>query len=403
MIINPEMTAAQEIARVLRFPAAVKIDTFAKGKVEILKFIVPEGSPLDNCALGNIGHKVMDDILVCAVERKEEAVIPNGSFVLKAGDKVSIVSSPAPRVSQTAKILYSIYIAITLIEVIVLIAAGMPAFDAVCITFGSAGTGGFGILKDSCASYAPHLQWIITIFVILFGVNFNVYYYLLLSKNKKEAFKIEEVRIYFLIILLSTLAISLNVRSFFANYGEALRHSAFQVGSIITTTGFATTDFNLWPNFSKTILVLLMFIGACAGSTGGGIKVSRIIIFVRTVKAEVRRYIHNRSVKTIRIDGRSPDETMVRSVSIYLVTYAMIYVASLFLLSLTGTDMVTDFTAVAATLNNIGQGLNAVEPAGNYADLSILAKYVLMFDMLAGRLELYPILLLFVPATYRKN
>ena len=313
------------------------------------------------------------------------------------------VGKLVPKVSETAKILYSIYMFITVLEIVVLIVAGMPVFDALCISFGSAGTGGFGVLNDSCASYAPHLQWIITLFIILFGVNFNAYYYLLRSKNKKEAFQIEEVRVYFAVILLSVIFISFNIRSFFATYSEALRHSAFQVGSIITTTGFATTDFNLWPNFSKTILVLLMFVGACAGSTGGGIKVSRIIIFNRTVQAEVRRFIHNRSVEMVRMDGKSLDQDTVRSVSVYLVAYVLIFVASVFLLSLTGTDLVTDFTAVAATLNNIGPGLNAVGPTGNYADMSLIAKYVLMFDMLAGRLELFPMLLLVVPATYRKN
>lgn len=322
--------------------------------------------------------------------------------LMKAESPGPSVGKLVPKVRDTAKILYFIYIVMTVIEIVLLLFAGMPVFDALTTSFGTAGTGGFGIKNDSMAGYSVQMQAIVTIFMILFGVNFNAYY-LLLGKNKKEAFKMEEVRWYFGIIGVSILIISINIFHIYGNVFTSLHQAAFQVGSIITTTGFATADFNLWPQLSRTILVVIMFIGACAGSTGGGIKVSRIVILLKTVKQEIHYFIHPRSVNVIKIDDKALEKDTLRGVSTFLATYVIIFGISLLILAFDNLDMVTNFTAVAATFNNIGPGLEIVGPAGNYSIFSPLAKYVLMFDMLAGRLELYPILLLFSPSVWKKN
>ena len=312
------------------------------------------------------------------------------------------VGKLVPKVRETAKILYGIYIVMTATEVVLLLLFGMPFFDALTLSFGTAGTGGFGIKNTSVADYSVICQTIITIFMILFGVNFNVYY-LLRGKHKKDALRMEELRWYIVIIAATTFVITLNIRDLFPNLLQAFHHAAFQVASIITTTGFSTVDFNVWPQLSRTLLVLIMFIGACAGSTGGGIKVSRIAILVKTVKQEMGYFIHPRSVKVMKMDGKAVDKNTVRGVSAFLVTYVLIYAVSMILLAFDSLDMVTNFTAVAATINNIGPGLEIVGPTGNYGCFAAPAKYVLMFDMLAGRLELYPLLLLFSPSVWRKN
>ena len=238
--------------------------------------------------------------------------------------------------------------------------------------------------------------------MILFGVNFNFYYYLL-GKNKKNAFKMEEVKWYFIIIALSIGVITFNIKDSFESVGMAFHHAAFQVGSVITTTGYATADFNLWPQMSKTILVLIMFIGACAGSTGGGIKVSRILIMFKTIGQEIKTLIHPRSVHAMKMDDKVVDKAVVRGVGAYLMTYAVLFCVSLLLITLDGKDLVTNFAAVTATFNNIGPGLMEVGPTGNFAGFSAFSKCVFIFDMLAGRLELYPILLLLTPSVWRKN
>lgn len=334
------------------------------------------------------------------------AVLPmTGGYnmhLMRAESPGPSVGKLVPKVRDTAKILYIIYFVMTLFEVVLLLLAGMPLFDALTTSFGTAGTGGFGIKNSSIAGYSAAIQVIVTVFMILFGVNFNAYY-LLLGKHKKNVFKIEEVRWYFGIIAVSIGLITFNVRHMFGSIAEALRNAAFQVGSIITTTGFATTDFNLWPQMSKTILVVIMFIGACAGSTGGGIKVSRIIILLKTVKQEMSYFIHPRSVHVIKMDDKALDKDTVRGVSTFLSTYIIIFGISVFIIAFDNLDMVTNFTAVTATINNIGPGLEIVGPTGNYSVFSPLAKYVLMFDMLAGRLELYPLLLLFSPSVWKKN
>ena len=302
----------------------------------------------------------------------------------------------------TAKILYLIYFFMTAAMFLILLACSMHWFDALCISVGTAGTGGFGILNDSCGSYTVAQQAVTTIFMILFGVNFNAYY-LLLIKKPKNAFGSEEVRGYLGIILSSILLITWNIRGSFASVFEAFHHAAFQVASIITTSGFSTVDFDLWPAFSKTILVTLMFVGACAGSTGGGIKVSRVIIAAKTVKKEISSLIHPRSVKVLKFEGKTIEHTVLRSINTYLIAYLLIFAVSVLLISLDNFDLTTNFTAVAATLNNIGPGLAEVGPTCNFSGLSMFSKYVLMFDMLAGRLELFPMLVLFSPRTWMKE
>lgn len=306
-----------------------------------------------------------------------------------------------PTVRSTAKILYGIYIALSVLEMIFLLIGRMPLFDALTTTFGTAGTGGFGIKNDSIAGYSPYLQNVVTIFMILFGINFNLYF-LILCKKFRHAYKSEEVRTYLLIILMSAFMITLNIRDLFATPLEAFEQAAFQVGSIITTTGFATQDFNLWPQFSRTILVLLMFIGACAGSTGGGIKVSRIVILVKTVKKELHQYLHPHSIQKIKIDGKLVEHEVVRSTNVFLAVYVLIFAVSVLLITVDNFDLITNFTAVAATFNNIGPGLELVGPTANYGLFSNTSKLVLIFDMLAGRLEIFPMLLLFVPDTWKK-
>lgn len=322
--------------------------------------------------------------------------------IMKAESPGPSVGKLVPKVKTMAKILYLIYLAMTVVQIVILLCSRMPWFDAVAIAFGTAGTGGFGILNDSAASYTTFQQAIITVFMILFGVNFNVYY-LFLIKKPKEALISEEARYYLLIILAAILLITWNIRGSFSSLFQAFHHSAFQVASIITTTGYSTLDYDLWPSFSKTILVILMFIGACAGSTSGGIKVSRIVIGMKTVKKELLSLIHPRSVKVLKFEGKAIEHTVLRSINTYLIAYMVIFVVSLLLVSIENYDLVTNFTAITAALNNIGPGLSKIGPTCNYSFFSPLTKCVLMFDMLAGRLELFPMLLLFSPRTWAKD
>lgn len=332
------------------------------------------------------------------------AVIPlsGGSHInlMRAESPGPSVGKLVPKIRHTARILYIIYVGMTLVQIVLLLIGHMPLYDALTITFGTAGTGGFAIKSDSIASYSPYLQWVITIFMILFGVNFNAYYLILFRKFKKAA-AIEEVRYYFLVILAATAFIAWSLCRSAMGFADALRHAAFQVGSIITTTGFATTDFNLWSGSCKTVLVLLMFIGACAGSTGGGIKVSRFVLLIKTVKKELNSYIHPKSIKKIKVDGKPVEHEVVRSTNVYFITFMILFVLSVFLVSLEGKDLVTTFTAVATTINNVGPGLEQVGPMANFAHLTNLSKIVLSFDMLAGRLELFPLLILFHPSLWK--
>lgn len=332
------------------------------------------------------------------------AIIPltGGSHInlMRAESPGPSVGKLVPKVRYTARILYIIYFGITIIEIILLLIGRMPVFDAVTISFGTVGTGGFGIKNDSLASYSSYIQWIVTIFMILSGVNFNAYY-LILFRRWKKALNMEEVKYYFIIIGAATAIIFINIYDTSLGMLGALRHAAFQVGSIITTTGYATMDFNLWSPSTKTVLVLLMFIGACAGSTGGGIKVSRFVVAVKTIIKEMTSYIHPKSIQKIKIDGKPVDHEVIRSINVYFITFIVLFSASVFLVSLEGKDLTTNFTAVAATINNIGPGLELVGPTQNFGGFSAFSKYILMFDMLAGRLELFPLLILFHPIVWK--
>lgn len=322
--------------------------------------------------------------------------------LMKAESPGPSVSKLVPHVKDTAKILYGMYLAITVAEIILLCIFGMPLFDSLCTAFGTVGTGGFGIKNSSIAAYSPALQNIVTIFMILSGINYS-FYFLVLSKKIKDAFHIEEVRWYLLIILIAVIAIVYDIRSLYPTLGETARHAFFQVGSIITTTGYATTDFDLWPSMSKTILVVLMFIGACAGSTGGGMKVSRLVILFKTIKKELSLISHPREVRKIRMDGHVVEHSILRGSNVFLVIYFVVLLGSTLLVSIDEFDFTTNFTAVVSALNNIGPGLNLVGPTQNFSLFSPFSKVVLMFDMLAGRLELFPMMALLIPSTWKRR
>ena len=321
--------------------------------------------------------------------------------LMKAESPGPIVSRLVPKVQMTAKLLYQIYLGMTILEAVILILGKMPIFDAITITVGTAGTGGFAIRNDSLASYTAFQKNVVTVFMILFGVNFNFYFFLLMRKIG-QAFKMQEVRAYFLIIASAVGIITVNTVSLCGNALQAFQDAAFQVGSVITTTGYATVDFDKWPQLSRTIMVLLMFIGACAGSTGGGIKVSRVLILLKSVKKELKQYLHPSVVEKIKMDGKIVEHEVVRSTNVFMVAYVLIFAVSVLLISLDEYDLVTNFTAVTATFNNIGPGLALVGPTGNFGFFSNFSKLVLIFDMLAGRLEVFPLLLLFKRDTWRK-
>ncbi len=321
--------------------------------------------------------------------------------LMKAESPGPQVEKLVPKLQVTAKILYGIYLVFTLVQIILLLLGGMSLFDATTTAFGTAGTGGFGIKNDSMAGYSPYLQWVVTVFMILFGVNFGAYF-LLFQGKVRRIFAIEEIRWYFCLILGSVVLISVNTWNLFQSGADTIRHAAFQVGSIITTTGYATTDFNLWPQLSKTILVILMFSGACAGSTGGGIKVSRLLVLCKTMRKEIRQFIHPNSVAKVKVGGKTVPHEVVRSINVFFATYMLIFAASALLISLDNLDGITTFTAVASAINNIGPGLELVGPVGSFSCFSGFSKLVLIFDMLAGRLEIFPMLLLFKRETWRK-
>lgn len=332
------------------------------------------------------------------------AILPlSGSsnmHLMRAESPGPAVSKFVPRVKHTAMILYGIYVMITVIEIIALKIARLSFFDSVTLSFATVGTGGFGLLNTSAASYSTAVQIIMTVFMLLCSVNFNLYYLILIKKGK-EVLLNDELRYFLIIVFVSAIMITINVRNSFDSIFEAFHNSLFQVASVISTTGFATCDFNMWPQFSKTILVILMLVGACAGSTGGGFKISRLIILVRAAKNEVTTIVHPRSVRRVRMNQRNVSDGMVRTVLVYLAIYVLIAGLSFLLVSLDKFDMTTNITAVIATFNNIGPGLEAVGPAGSYGDFSVLSKIVLMLDMLIGRLEIFPMLVLLAPGTWR--
>lgn len=332
------------------------------------------------------------------------AIVPmtGGSHMnlMRAESPGPSVGKLVPKVRYTARILYLIYLGLTILEFVLLLCGGMPVFDSMTTSFGTAGTGGFGIKNDSIAGYSSYIQWVVTVFMILFGINFNAYY-LIIFRNVKKALCMEEVRCYLIIILVSTGIIFAQLLRTGINTFKAITDAAFQVSSIITTTGFSTVDFNIWPQTSKTILVMLMFVGACAGSTGGGIKVSRFIILVKSLVKELNSYIHPKSISKVKIEGKVVEHEIVRATNVYIITFVIIFTISVLAVSIEGNDLVTNFTAVAATINNIGPGLELVGPTQNFGSFTVFSKFILMFDMLAGRLELFPLLILFHPTLWK--
>jgi len=311
------------------------------------------------------------------------------------------VGKLVPRVRSTAKILYGIYIGFTVAEIVLLMHGGLDWFEASTLTFGTVGTGGFGITNAGISGYSSYIQIVITIFMTLCGVDFT-FYYLLLMRKVKTAFKMEEVRAYLVIIIASVAVIFFNIQSSFVNQGEALRHSAFQVSSIITTTGYSTVDFNLWPQFSKTVLVLLMFCGACAGSTGGGIKVSRIVILFKSIVKEIKVLAHPKSTIKVKLNGKPLEHETLRGVNVFFVAYMLIFATAMLLISIDNLDFTSNFTAVVATLSNIGPGLSAVGPTCNFSGYSTVSTVVLTLTMIIGRLEIFPMLMLLSRKTWKK-
>ena len=307
------------------------------------------------------------------------------------------------RMGDTAKILYGIYLAMTLVEIVLLLLGGMPLYDACIHAFGTAGTGGFSCRNLSVDAYdSAYFDVVISVFMLLFGINFNLYYFLLIRRFR-DVFHSEELRAYLLIVVTAVLAIAADIVHIYGSVFRSLRYALFQVASIITTTGYATADFNTWPVFSQAILVILMFIGACAGSTGGGIKVARVVILCKTSLADMRKMLHPNAVTTVRFEGKPLSERNIRGVHLFLTVYILIFTVSVLLLSLERFDLITTFTAVASCMNNIGPGLEMVGPMGNFSAFSPAAKLLLAFDMLVGRLEIFPMLLLCAPSIWKRR
>lgn len=320
--------------------------------------------------------------------------------LLRAESPGPKVGKLVPRMKRTAELLYLMYILLTVLDVVFLLIGKMPLFDAICTAFGTAGTGGFGIRNDSIAGYSPYIQNVCTVFMLLFGINFSCYY-LILIRQFKSVWKDEELRLYLGIVLGSILLITINLRDYYSSLGETLRHAAFQVASIVTTTGFATTDFDLWPGFSRTILLCLMIVGACAGSTGGGFKCGRVLLIFKGLRRSVQQIVHPGKIQVVRVNGRVIEEKVMENTNAYLAAYALIIVSSFLLVSIDGFSVETNFSAVISCFNNIGPGLAAVGPTCNYSAYSVFSKIVLIVNMLAGRLEIFPILILFSRTTWR--
>ncbi|MBC2578567.1 TrkH family potassium uptake protein [Peptostreptococcus russellii] len=324
--------------------------------------------------------------------------------IMKAEVPGPTVDKLVPKTKQTAKILYFIYVGLTILQVIFLVAGKMPLFDSILTSFSTAGTGGFSNKNNSIAYYdSAYVDGVVTVFMILFGINFNLFYLALLKKFKR-IFKSEELRTYIAIIAVSTLLITFNIRGMYPSFLKAFRYASFQVATIITTTGFMTADFNVWPMFSKAILLLLMIVGACAGSTGGGLKVSRVLIMVKHIKCEIKRLLHPRAMVSVKIDKKTVETSVISSVLAYLLVYFSLIVISFLLISINEFDFETSLTSVITCINNVGPGLGAiVGPTGNFSSFSDFSKIILCFDMLLGRLEIFPILLLFSPRMYKRR
>lgn len=335
------------------------------------------------------------------------AILPmtdgHGMHLMRAEVPGPSVGKLVSRMSDSAKILYGIYLAMTLLEIVLLMLGGMPLFDACIHSFGSAGTGGFSSRNLSVGAYnSPYFDVVIGIFMLLFGVNFNLYYFLLIRRFR-DVLKSEELRAYLLIVGAAVVAIAVDISHLYGSALTSLRHAFFQVSSIITTTGYATADFNVWPTFSKGILVVLMFVGACAGSTGGGIKVARVVILVKSALADMRKMLHPNAVSAVRFEGKPLPERNLRGVHVFISVYLLVFTVSFLLLSLEDFDLITTFTALAACINNIGPGLEVVGPTGNFSAFSPAAKLLLSFNMLVGRLEIFPMLLLVAPSIWKRR
>ncbi len=366
--------------------------------------ILPEVEPL---SMGNLywrsfthwlgGMGVL--VFVLAIGRGREKSDGYTMHLLRAESPGPKVEKLVPKMKDSAKILYFIYVFLTILNVIFLLIGGMPLFDSLCTAFGTAGTGGFGIKNDSIAGYSPYLQNVCTVFMLLFGVNFSCYY-MLAIRQVKNVFQDEELRFYLGTALASVALIAWNVRGLYGTVGETVRHAAFQVASIMTTTGFATTDFDLWPSFSRAILLGLMIVGACAGSTGGGFKCGRTLLLIKSLRRNVRQILHPQKVQVVRVNGQMVTEKVLDNTNAYLAAYAFIIVFSFIVISIDGFSPMTNFSAVLACFNNIGPGLEGVGPTCNFGDYGLLSKSLLIVDMLAGRLEIFPILILFSRSTW---
>lgn len=320
--------------------------------------------------------------------------------LLRAESPGPVVDKLVPKMQKSAKILYSIYIFLTILEFVMLILGGMPIFDSITTAFATAGTGGFSVKNTSMAAYESYyLQNVVSLFMILFGVNFNIFYLILLGEIS-SAMRNEELKVYLGIMAVAIMAITVNIRNYYSGWFESLHHAVFQSASIMTTTGFATVDFNLWPQFSKYILIMLMFVGACAGSTGGGIKISRVIILFKSLKIEIQKMLHPNLIKAVKINGKTISEPVIRGVDVYMLTYSVIIILSILILTLDNFSFETTVTAVIACINNIGPGLDMVGPMGNFSQFSNLSKLVLCLNMLIGRLEIFPMLMIFFPSTW---
>lgn len=367
--------------------------------------ILPQVEVLDQCMLfwRSFSHWIGGmGVLVFML-----AILPlaggHNLYLMRAESPGPTVDKLSPKLRSSAAWLYGIYLGLSLLCFILLKIGGMNVFEAVCLTFGAAGTGGFGVVSSSFADYSMFCKVTVTVFMLLFGLNFN-FYYLLIFRKLKEALKMEEIRWYLFAFFFASCTILLNLyRVGLIGNGVSPIDAFFSVSSVMTTTGYATVDFNLWPTYSKIILVTIMFTGACAGSTGGGIKISRFVIYFKAVSKELRRLAHPRSVRHLRLNGKTVDDDVVQNTFVYMVVFVLLYGISVLLISLDGLDTTTTFTAVAATINNIGPGLGAVGPVGNFSCFSWLSKLVLIFDMLAGRLEIFPLIIFLLPATWKKR
>ena len=344
------------------------------------------------------GMGVLVFLLAIAPGSKEKGFTMH---LLRAESPGPDVGKLVPRMRKTASILYIIYIVMTIINIILLLLGDMPWLDALCTAFGTAGTGGFGTKNDSLTSCSPYIQYVTTIFMFLFGVNFSCYY-LLLMRQFRSVFKDEELRMYFLVVCAAILMIVLNIRHMYGSLEETFRHASFTVSTIVTTTGFATTDFDTWPAFSKSIIMFLMVMGACAGSTGGGLKVSRMLYLLKSLGRNITQVLNPRRVKAIRNNGNVVSEKVLDNTNAYLAAYVCIVIFSYIIISLDGQSIGTNLSAVLACFNNTGPGLEAVGPTCNYSHFSDLSKLVLSADMLAGRLEIFPILVLFSRNTWKR-